>query len=84
MANPLNFSLSDYPHFAKLINGQDVVLRVKAKVGSKILGGQGEYISFSPDSIDFEEERKPSVQEVMMQSLLSIDKSLGMSNQPVL
>ena len=80
MANPLNFSISDYPHFAKLINGQDITLRIKAKVGAKILGGQGEYISFSPDSIDFEEERKPSIQEVL---LASIDKSLNMTNQPI-
>jgi hypothetical protein len=84
MANPLNFSIADYPHLAKLINGQDITLRIKAKVGSKVLGGQGEYISFSPDSIEYDEDRKPSVQEIMLQSLLSMDKSLGMSNQPVL
>jgi hypothetical protein len=83
MANPLNFSISDYPHLAKLINGQEVTLRVKARVGAKILGGQGEYISFSPDSIDYEEDRRPSVQEVMMASLLSIDQSLGKTNNPI-
>lgn len=80
MANPLNLSLAEYPHLARLINGQDLTLRMKVRVGHKTLTGQGEYLSLSPDSIDFEEEKKPSVQEVMLASLASIDKSLGMQN----
>ena len=77
MPNPLNFSISDYPNLAKLINGQDITLKIKARVGSKILGGQGEYISFSPDSIDFEETIKPSVQEIL---LASLNQSSNMQN----
>jgi hypothetical protein len=57
-----------------------VTLKIKARVGSKILGGQGEYISFSPDMIDFEEDRQPSIQEIL---LASIDQSLNKTNQPI-
>lgn len=78
MPNPLTFSLSDYPNLSKLVNGQDVVLRVKVRAGSKTLTGQGEYITLQPDTIDMEEsEKKMSVQEVL---LASINDSMNRQN----
>lgn len=78
MSNPLSFNLADYPQLAKLINGQEVTLKMKVRAGSKTLTGQGEYITIQPESIDMEEEKKPSVQEIL---LASINESL--SKQPI-
>lgn len=79
MPNPLTFSLSDYPSLSKLINGQDVVLKVRVRAGSKTLTGQGEYITLQPESIDLEEsEKRLSPSEIM---LASINDSLA--RQPI-
>lgn len=70
LPNPINFSIQDYPHLGKLINGQDVVLRMKIRAGHKTLTGQGEYINIQPDSIDIEEPQvKPTVQEILLASI---------------
>lgn len=70
MPNPLTFSLSDYPNLAKLINGQDVVLKMKVRAGTKTLTGQGEYITLQPESIDMEEsERRMNPTEVLLASI---------------
>jgi hypothetical protein len=83
MASPLNLLINEYPHLGKLVNGQEVVLKIKARVGPKTLDNQIESIMLAPYSIDFDEITKASVQDIMSQTLKSIDASLGMSNQPV-
>jgi hypothetical protein len=78
VSNPLSFNLADYPQLARLINGQEVTLKMKVRAGSKTLTGQGEYISILPEAIEMEEEKKPSVQEIL---LASINDSLA--RQPI-
>ncbi len=50
---------------------------MRVRAGSKTLTGQGEFITIQPESIDMEEERKPSVQEVL---LASINESMNRQN----
>lgn len=70
MPNPWNLSLSDYPSLGKLINGQEITLKVKVRAGTKTLTGQGEYITLMPDMIDFDEEpRRLSPSEVLLASI---------------
>lgn len=69
MPNPLTFSLKDYPNLSKLINGQEVTLKIKVRALNKMLTSQGEYISLQPDMMDIDEGVKPTTQEILLASI---------------
>ena len=65
----INFSLTEYPSLDKFITGQEVTLTLKGRIGMKLQSGQGDVVSFLPSSVEVAEERRPSVQEVLLSKI---------------
>lgn len=69
MSSALSFNLADYPDLARIIQGQQVTLKIKVRAGMKVMNENGEYYSFLPEAIEIEEGRKPTVQEILLASM---------------
>lgn len=69
MPSPINFSSAEYPSLSRLVQGQEVKIIMKAKVGIKTLTSSGEYITIHPEEISVEKGRKISMSELMLMKI---------------
>jgi hypothetical protein len=80
---PLQVSVKDYPELSNLIPGQEVELKVEARVGTRVLGGQDDVLSFIIKEISVVEEEREGRMSPSEYLLSRIASYTGQLNTPV-
>jgi len=77
----IKLSSSEFPELAALYSGQEITMKLTARVISRELTNGKEYISMIPEVIEvIRDERRVNPSEIL---LSNINQKLGMVNTPI-